>query len=259
MDRHSIRTTSSPSSTTTTTTTSGWFEEADSPRHPANDDDALVVPEREEKRHRRQDRHEKRCSVEPTALHTTVPVAASGAFNPLHGVLCILRSLYFCSIGPRSVFGLATDTRRSSNCSPKPLYSRIRPATPRRVPVHCQGSYGTVALCCVPFQDSSWHWDLAEAQPAAPKPTVFAGIQRKPIETATTHTFDRRTDRTQQDGGGATRAWTAQPSCCYQLSLLLGSPGTTRVRINRFGRRQTLARSFAITAAIEVACCSSTE
>ena len=66
-----------------------------------------------------------------TALHTTVPVAASGAFNPLHGVLCILRSLYFCAIGPRSVCLLTTDTRRSSNCSPKPLYSRMQPATPR--------------------------------------------------------------------------------------------------------------------------------
>jgi hypothetical protein len=72
----------------------------------------------------------------PTALHTTVPVAASGAFNPLHGVLCILRSLYFCAIGPRSVCLLAMDTHRSSNCSPKPLYSGMRPATPRRVPVH---------------------------------------------------------------------------------------------------------------------------
>ena len=79
----------------------------------------------------------------PTALHTTVPVAASGAFNPLHGVLCILRSLYFCAIGPRSVCCLATDTRRSSNCSPKPFYSRIRPATSGRVSVRCQGSYGT--------------------------------------------------------------------------------------------------------------------
>ena len=82
-----------------------------------------------------------------TALHTTVPVAASGAFNPLHGVLCILRSLYFCSIGPRSVCLLATDTRRSSNCSPKPLYSRMQPATPRRIPVHSQ-AYGTVSLFC---------------------------------------------------------------------------------------------------------------
>ena len=66
-----------------------------------------------------------------TALHTTVPVAASGAFNPLHGVLCILRSLYFCAIGPRSVCLLAMDTHRSSNCSPKPLYSWMQPATPR--------------------------------------------------------------------------------------------------------------------------------
>jgi len=85
--------------------------------------------------------------VAETALHTTVPVAASGAFNPLHGVLCILRSLYFCAIGPRSVCLLATDTRRSSNCSPKPLYSRMQPATSEQIPVHSQ-AYGTVSLCC---------------------------------------------------------------------------------------------------------------
>ena len=38
-----------------------------------------------------------------TAPLTTVSAAASGTFNPLHGVLCILRSLYLCSIGPRSI------------------------------------------------------------------------------------------------------------------------------------------------------------
>jgi len=39
----------------------------------------------------------------PTAPLTTVTAAASGTFNPLHGVLCILRSLYLCAIGPRSI------------------------------------------------------------------------------------------------------------------------------------------------------------
>ena len=65
-----------------------------------------------------------------TAPLTAIPAEASGTFNPLHGVLCILRSLYLCSIGPRSVLLLAMDTHRTSNCSPKPLYSRMQPATP---------------------------------------------------------------------------------------------------------------------------------
>lgn len=95
----------------------------------------------------------------PTALHTTVPVAASGTFNPLHGVLCILRSLYFCAIGPRSVCLLAMDTHRTSNCSPKPLYSGIWAATPRwgaqrTSPQHT--SHTGPSPCRVdPFQDSS--------------------------------------------------------------------------------------------------------
>ena len=63
------------------------------------------------------------CSA--TAPLTTVPMTASGAFNPLHGVLCILRLLYLCAIGPRSVCFLVMDTHHTSNCSPKPLYSRM--------------------------------------------------------------------------------------------------------------------------------------
>lgn len=90
-----------------------------------------------------------------TAPFTAVPAEASGTFNPLRGVLCILRSLYLCAIGPRSVCFLAADTRRASNCSPKPLYSWIRAAARRRdhgtLP-----AYGTVALGGDPFQGSSW-------------------------------------------------------------------------------------------------------
>jgi len=44
---------------------------------------------------------------------TAVPAEASGTFNPLRGVLCILRSLYLCAIGPRSVCFLAVDTHRA--------------------------------------------------------------------------------------------------------------------------------------------------
>lgn len=66
-----------------------------------------------------------------TAPLSTVAATASGTFNPLCKVLCILQSLYLCSIGPRSVFCLAMDTPCTSNCSPKPLYSWMRTAMPQ--------------------------------------------------------------------------------------------------------------------------------
>ena len=68
------------------------------------------------------------CSDHSTAPHTAVPAKASGTFNPLHKVLCILQSLYLCTIGPTVVLLLARDTPGTSNCSLKQLYSWIRPA-----------------------------------------------------------------------------------------------------------------------------------
>lgn len=46
------------------------------------------------------------------ASSSTVPAEASGTFNPLCKVLCILQSLYLCAIGPMSVCFLARDTPR---------------------------------------------------------------------------------------------------------------------------------------------------
>jgi len=87
-----------------------------------------------------------RHSCKATAPLTAVPVEASGTFNPLHGVLCILPSLYLCAIGPRSVCFLAMDTPRTSNCSPKPLYSGMRSTAPRWVTAHSQrgGQYPSI-------------------------------------------------------------------------------------------------------------------
>jgi len=89
-----------------------------------------------------------------TARLTAGPGAASGTFNPLCKVLCILQSLYFCASGPTLVFHLVMDTHHSSNCSPKPLYSWI-PAAAQRRPWRTQG-YGTISLSCGPFQGASW-------------------------------------------------------------------------------------------------------
>jgi hypothetical protein len=78
-----------------------------------------------------------------TAPFTAVPAAASGTFNPLCKVLCILQSLYLCAIGLEPVFVLAMDTPRTSNCSPKPLYSWIQTAAPQMTTTHggCTGQY----------------------------------------------------------------------------------------------------------------------
>lgn len=78
-----------------------------------------------------------------TAPLTAVPAAASGTFNPLCKVLCILQSLYLCAIGLEPVFFLAMDTPRTSNCSPKPLYSWMQAAAPRMTTAHewCTGQY----------------------------------------------------------------------------------------------------------------------
>ena len=47
------------------------------------------------------------------ASPSAVPAEASGTFNPLCKVLCILQSLYLCSIGPMSVCFLVRDTPHS--------------------------------------------------------------------------------------------------------------------------------------------------
>lgn len=91
-----------------------------------------------------------------TAPLTAGSTEASGTFNPLCKVLCILQSLYLCTIGPMLVFCLARDTPCASNCSPKPLYSWIQVTAPQR-PWHTVQRYGTVSLCCGPFQGTSWH------------------------------------------------------------------------------------------------------
>jgi len=75
-------------------------------------------------------------------------------FNPLCKVLCILQSLYLCSIGPMSVGFLVRDTPHTSNCSPKPLYSWI-PAATSGWPQHTS-TYGTVSLWSGPFQVTLW-------------------------------------------------------------------------------------------------------
>ena len=55
---------------------------------------------------------------------------------------------------PCQVCHLVMDTHHTSNCSPKPLYSWMPTATPGR-PQHT-APYGTVSLCCGPFQVTPW-------------------------------------------------------------------------------------------------------
>jgi hypothetical protein len=85
-----------------------------------------------------------------TAPFTAVPAAASGTFNPLCKVLCILQSLYLCAIGLKPVFVLALDTPRTSNCSPKPLYSWMQAAAPRMTTTHSDVQDSILLLWTIP-------------------------------------------------------------------------------------------------------------
>lgn len=69
-------------------------------------------------------RQTRRGGHTPTKPPTAEPVAASGTLNPLCRVLCTLRSVYLCAIGPAPVISLTMDTPRTSSGSPKQLYSR---------------------------------------------------------------------------------------------------------------------------------------
>jgi len=110
----------------------------------------------------------------PTSTHgvvstvplTAVPAEASGTFNPLCKVLCILPSLYLCAIGSLAVSFLAMDTHCISNCSPKQLYSWMPAATPSLAP--STAPYETVSLSSVQFQGSSLRQNQGRAQPQAP-------------------------------------------------------------------------------------------
>ena len=84
----------------------------------------------------------------PRHARAADPAEASGTFNPLCKVLCILQSLYLCAIGPAPVFFLAVDTPRCSNCSPKPLYSWMA-RRPRPAGARCRNAERTGQYPCV--------------------------------------------------------------------------------------------------------------
>jgi len=104
--------------------------------------------------------------VVSTVPLTAVPAEASGTFNPLCKVLCILPSLYLCAIGSLAVSFLAMDTHCISNCSPKQLYSWMPAATPSLAP--STAPYETVSLSSVQFQGSFLRQNQGRAQPQAP-------------------------------------------------------------------------------------------
>jgi hypothetical protein len=161
-----------------------------------------------------------------TAPLSTVPVAASGTFNPLCRVLCILQSLYLCSIGPMLVFCLARDTPCTSNCSPKPLYSWMQAATPPAT-THTQlrgGQYPSVVGHSRAFPGADGHW---VALPPAPLPTASAEIHESRSQPRSPPTpLGERARHCQWDS-------------------LRDEPG--------------IASSLAVTGAIAVACSSATE
>jgi len=122
-----------------------------------------------------------------TAPHTAVPAMASGTFNPLCKVLCILQSLYLCTIGPTVVLRLGRDTPPVSNCSPKQLYSWIQPATPW-YDHSTRQEYGTVSLCRGPIPGHpSWcQWPTEACRPLQMSPhSCDRSSDSRPLENHT--------------------------------------------------------------------------
>ena len=91
-----------------------------------------------------------------TASISAVPAEASGTFNSLCKVLCILQSLYLCSIGPMSSM-LPCDgyTSRFKLQSQATLLLDLGSHT---CLARHTAPYGTVSLCCGPFQVTPWCW-----------------------------------------------------------------------------------------------------
>jgi len=90
-----------------------------------------------------------------TASRTAGPAEASGTFNSLCKVLCSLRSLYLCSIGPTALLLLARTTPRlgHSNCSLKRFYSQdMNSDAPIDRPEAHFTRTGALALVRDPFQ-----------------------------------------------------------------------------------------------------------
>lgn len=98
-------------------------------------------------------------AVHSSTLHRAT-IKASGTFNPLCRVLCILQSLYLCAIGSMVVALVAShlsrDTPRTSNCSPKQLYTWMRPDAQGQGRLQRAGtSCGTVSLVGVKTHSKS--------------------------------------------------------------------------------------------------------
>jgi len=185
-------------------------------------------------------RRQRRSGGARPQLHNPPILAkASGTFNPLCRVLCILQSLYLCAIGPMVValiaLHLARDTPCTSNCTPKQLYAWMRPEARTGTAAarwHIVGD--SCPLWFVgPFQAPSWR--AAAALTVSTAPAATHSVDDDSLHTCTgkcTH--------------GATEPVYSVADGGFPFSCSACGPSP-------------FATSFAITQATAVACSSSTE
>ena len=109
-----------------------------------------------------------------TASISAVPAEASGTFKSLCKVLCILQSLYLCAIGPMSSM-LPCDGYTSRFKLQSQATLLLDPGNYIWLAKHT-APYGTVSLCCGPFQVAPW----CPARPRHSRPVLCPQHLLKP-------------------------------------------------------------------------------
>lgn len=185
-------------------------------------------------------------------LHTPPSHAkASGTFDPLCRVLCILQSLYLFAIGPMVVALVAShlsrDTPRASNCSPKQLYTWMQPDTQGwgRL-LRASTSCGTVSLVGV-----------RRIQRPVPGQPSWRATVTPPVSTAPPATHS--VESSSYIGGAPPLGRSSSAPRATAISIgkpTAGIPLSARQQPCRPSPRSV---SIAITQATAVACSSSTE
>ena len=90
--------------------------------------------------------------------------------------------------------------------------------------LHNLAAYGAIALCCEPFQGTSWCARWPEGMPATPQPTVYAGITTvadalwgkvgRPCGAHATSAWRQRLPGPFSEGPGSRRVTSGRALCC---------------------------------------------
>jgi len=116
----------------------------------------------------------------------------SGTFHSLFNVLFFFRSHYFFAIGLQSVFSVARDLPRTSNCTPKQSYSTCMPnfSMNNHNEQTLDGTFTLLGVCFHNSFDLFVHLLFFLCQ--TPNATIQALIQPCPIFTLHFSLFTRR-------------------------------------------------------------------